>query len=436
MRPTHVLLTTVAVAAVLGLALVAVPQLPLPAFASDPEPDGQGWLGVRLQELTPDLRESLHVDRRVDGVLVSSVVDGSPAAEAGLEPEDIITEIQGTRVATVEEAVDAVRDLSPGQKVLITVNRSGRTRGLSAVLGNREEAREQGRYDRDVRRWYGEAPEPPRPPQPPQPPRPPRAPRPPHAPHVEIHRLPGGYLGVQTFPLNEQLAAYFGVPEGQGVLVTEVMEDSPAEGAGLRAGDVILAVGEVEIDGPRDLRRAVRSHDPEETVPITVNRRGETHTFEVTLADAKDMSGGFHFWGGDLEDLADLSELEELEALEALEDIELPDVDVILESLPRFEWYGDEDGESPHIYRYYFDGNGTEWREIGAEAREAVKESLEAAREQLERVRVEVLDARSETLEQLREHMERLREDENRLREEENRIRRSVPPAPGATGTI
>jgi len=411
------LLTAVALTAGLGLALVATPRLPHPAFASDP--GGQGWLGVQLQELTPDLRETLSINRRVNGALVSYVVPDSPAEVAGLQQEDVTTEIQGTRLTTVEEAVEAVQNLAPGEKVLITVNRSGRTRALTAVLGDREEARAEGRYDQDVRRHYGQIPEPPRPPRPPRAPRPPVPPSPPH---VEIHRLSGGYLGVQTFALNDQLAEYFGVPTGRGVLVLEVVEESPAGEAGLQAGDVILSVGEVEIEGPRDLRRAIRSQEPGETVGITVTRKGTTQTFEVTLGDAHDMSDRVIF-GGNWEELADL---------EVLEDLDLPDIEVLLEDLPgleampeHFEWHGD--GHGPRIY--FHGDDGVDWKEINEEVREQVLESLKAARQQMDRVRIQVRGLQGE-------HMDHLHEQLNRLREKEELLREVAPESPVGTGTI
>jgi len=436
MRPSRALLTTAVLTAGLGLVLAAAPQLPLPALASDDDPGAEGWLGVRLQELTPELRESLHVDRRVNGVLVSDVVEGSPAEAAGLQAEDVITEIQGTRISTVDEAVDAVKGLPPGEKVLVTINRNGRSRAMTAVLGDREEARSQGRYDEDVRRYYGQPPEPPRPPRPPRAPQAPEAPRPPHPPlpprppHVEIQRLSGGYLGVQTYPLNDQLAEYFGVPEGQGVLVLEVVENSPAEAAGLRAGDVILSVGDTEIDSPRDLRRAIRHMDPESTVSIKVSRKGEIRTLDATLGDAKDMSEWMGPWGDHARVLADLGELDiQLPDL----DIQLPDLDGLLENLPdledlpQIEWHGHGDG--PHIY--YYEGDGTEWREIDEEVREALRESFEAAREQMERVRVQVREVQQEKLQQLREQLDSLRERERTLDRE-----RIAPGRSGTAGTI
>jgi hypothetical protein len=92
-----------------------------------------------------------------------------------------------------------------------------------------------------------------------------------------------GYLGVHVQELTGQLRNYFGIPDDQGVLVTEVVEDSPAETAGLKAGDVILKVGDEEIGSTRELTRTIRQTDPESTVALTIVRDRNEQQVTVTL---------------------------------------------------------------------------------------------------------------------------------------------------------
>ncbi len=64
-------------------------------------------------------------------------------------------------------------------------------------------------------------------------------------------------IGVSTMPLTKQLADYFGIADGKGVLITSVSEDSPAAKAGLKAGDIITAIDGEKIEGAGDLSRGI-----------------------------------------------------------------------------------------------------------------------------------------------------------------------------------
>jgi len=95
----------------------------------------------------------------------------------------------------------------------------------------------------------------------------------------------GGYLGVQIQGLDGQLADYFGAKDG-GVLITEVMEDSPAEKAGLKAGDVILSVAGEEVEDASDLVEEIRGHKPDSKVELKVIRKNRSRKMKVTLGVA------------------------------------------------------------------------------------------------------------------------------------------------------
>ena len=90
-----------------------------------------------------------------------------------------------------------------------------------------------------------------------------------------------GRLGVRVESLNRDLGSYFGVPDGKGVLIVEVMKDTPAEKAELKAGDVITRVGERAVEDPEDLVRAL----PEDAgkVTLTVVRKGAKRTVQAEL---------------------------------------------------------------------------------------------------------------------------------------------------------
>ena len=92
-----------------------------------------------------------------------------------------------------------------------------------------------------------------------------------------------GWLGVQIQDVDEELAASFGLEDAAGVAVAEVVEDSPAQEAGIEVGDVILRFGEKTIDDARGLSRTVAATDPEDEVKVVLWREGKEKTVRVTL---------------------------------------------------------------------------------------------------------------------------------------------------------
>jgi serine protease Do len=94
-----------------------------------------------------------------------------------------------------------------------------------------------------------------------------------------------GWLGVGIQDLTEELAEEFGVPGKSGVLVSQVFEGSPAEKAGLRAGDIIITLDGRRVDETRELTRRVAALPPEGKAGLQVFRAGKTKKLTVTLAE-------------------------------------------------------------------------------------------------------------------------------------------------------
>jgi C-terminal processing protease CtpA/Prc len=238
--------------------LIAVFVLSLGATAQAQE---KAWLGVMLQPLTVDLKEAMDLKQDLSGVLISDVVDDSPADEAGLEDGDIIIEIDGEEIRTVSGATKAIGSFSPGDDVKIVVLRDGdKKKVIEVELGERE-----GKtyvYDDDS--GHG---------------------------HLEglfegFMDSDQGYLGVRIEGISSDLGDYFGVDEGEGVLVLEVVDDSPAEDAGIKAGDIILKIDGKEIEDTDELVKYVRKSEPGEEIEITLKRKRRTQTVEAELGEA------------------------------------------------------------------------------------------------------------------------------------------------------
>jgi serine protease Do len=93
----------------------------------------------------------------------------------------------------------------------------------------------------------------------------------------------GGYLGVQTVEVSTENYSKFGLDKVRGVAVEKVIEGSPAEKAGLQAGDVLLRVNNDEITSSRKLTRVIGEIAPDHTASITVLRGGSERNISVTL---------------------------------------------------------------------------------------------------------------------------------------------------------
>ena len=92
-------------------------------------------------------------------------------------------------------------------------------------------------------------------------------------------------IGIGTMQLTKQLADYFGISDGKGVLVTSVAEDSPAAKAGLKAGDVITAIDGEKVEGAGDLARGINKKKDGD-VTLTVIRNKNQRSITVTPKEA------------------------------------------------------------------------------------------------------------------------------------------------------
>jgi len=111
---------------------------------------------------------------------------------------------------------------------------------------------------------------------------------------TDFNHYDGGYLGVKIQDLTDQLRDYFKIKGDGGVLVTEVVKDSPAKKAGIVAGDIITNVNDVRIGDSKELSGTIRNEEPEAEVSIVVVRDGREKLIKVTLGSNDDA--GFWFW--------------------------------------------------------------------------------------------------------------------------------------------
>ena len=282
------------------------------------------WLGVYMQELTPELREGMdYAD--AGGVILNRIVTGGPADRAGLRKGDLVVKVGSRTVGSPAELQDVVRTARVGESLPVEVLRDGQRRTITVRLAARPS---------DAGPGYGtEAPEAPETPEAPEAPEAPGAPEPPDAHshpapdmswqddgrHIIIRDLrdpkglknmkepgdlegledldlPGGplalmgtaargRLGVRIESLSPGLGDYFSLKDGKGALVLEVLSDTPAERAGLKAGDVITRVDDQAVTNAPDLVKALRGK--EGRVALRVVRHGTPRTLEAALERAE-----------------------------------------------------------------------------------------------------------------------------------------------------
>ena len=212
---------------------------------------------------------------RPGGVVVEAVTDDSPAARSGLRVGDLILEFDGERVRSVSQFRRLVQETPAGRETEMSLFRDGsrqsieitpeatadaRTIDLPDIRRSIERSIEQGL--RRIPRGFAQGPQGPQP----------------RSPFFQPPRL-----GVVLMPLSEQLRTYFGVSEG--VLVSDVVADSAAAEAGLRAGDVITQIDGASVGSSTDVVLAVAEAGAGATLEIAVARDRERLTLRATLPE-------------------------------------------------------------------------------------------------------------------------------------------------------
>jgi len=212
----------------------------------------RGWLGVRIQDVTEDLAEGLGLTE-ARGALVTDVPDG-PSKDAGIEAGDVIVEFNDREIEDTRQLVNEVANSAVGADVPVAVVRDGDRVVLSVTLGRREEA--EGAV-------------------------------PASAPAAEP--IEKDVLGVTVSTITDELRAELGLPEGsEGLVVTEVGEDSEAFEKGLRAGDVITEAGQQSVASVADLEERIEAATEagRRSLLLLVRRGGDPRFVALSLEES------------------------------------------------------------------------------------------------------------------------------------------------------
>jgi serine protease Do len=189
----------------------------------------RGYLGVNIQDITPEMAKSLKLDKSVKGVIIADVVPSGPADKGGIEQGDIIIRFDGERIETVARLRNRVAATDPGRTVKIGLIRNRKEIELSVRMGELE------KEEQDTAEKSGSV-----------------------------------ILGLSVEKVDSETAARLGFRKATGVIITDVGRGSAAEGAGLAKGDIILRVGNSPVDDPVVFNRLVADAQKEGRVMLLV----------------------------------------------------------------------------------------------------------------------------------------------------------------------
>jgi serine protease Do len=197
----------------------------------------RGWLGVMIQQVTPELADQFKLDRPI-GALVAGVTPDGPAAKAGIKPGDIIISFQETQITQMSMLPARVAQTPPGTRADLVLIRNGKKEKVKVTI---EELKE----DQTATTESGENSE---------------------------------KLGLTVQEITPEIARSLKIDRTEGLVVVNVQQGGPAYQAGLRRGDVILEVNRQKVSKREALNRILQKAKSGESILFLV-RRGDNNLF-------------------------------------------------------------------------------------------------------------------------------------------------------------
>ena len=216
----------------------------------------RGWLGVYIQEVTPDIAESLGLNDDI-GALISSVNEDGPAAKGGIQAGDVIVEFDGKQIEKMRDLPRIVAETDIGANVKVELFRQGKRETVNVTLGELEKAELAGVIGNR---------------------------------HNQRDDFSFGSLGFTVTDLNAALAEELGLDAATtGVVVREVVPGSPAADKGLSSGDILRRYGQRPITDAASLANDIE--EAEEAgragVLLLIEREGRERFIQISFAKNK-----------------------------------------------------------------------------------------------------------------------------------------------------
>ena len=203
----------------------------------------RGWLGIMIQDLTPELAESFGT-KQTKGIIVADVVADGPADKAGIKRGDLVTALNGKPIDSTHMLSRMVAATAPNTQLTLQVIRDGKPKDIKVTIGTMPDETEAGQAVKKESSW-----------------------------------------GITVQNITPEIARRFGWDENeQGVVISEVQPGSPAGESRLRSGDLIKEVNRQKVQNIRDYNQALQKQKKGETLLLLV-KRGQ-NTFYVALKPA------------------------------------------------------------------------------------------------------------------------------------------------------
>jgi serine protease Do len=231
----------------------AIPSDVIRTVSAELQKDGKvvrGYVGVEAQQIDPGTAQAMHLKANA-GALLAGVQPDSPAAEAGLQPGDVIQSVNGAKVANPRELALDVSNIPPGAEAHLGVLHDGQTKDVTVKVGTlpNEQTASNDNHGSEAH-------------------------------HAQV--------GLALAPLSPDMREQLDVPDGtKGAVVQNVQPGSPAEAAGLQPGDVIVGVGNHAVSSPSEAAKAMRNAltGSEHALALRVIRNGQPMFVGVTVGD-------------------------------------------------------------------------------------------------------------------------------------------------------
>ncbi len=206
----------------------------------------RGWLGVTIQNIDDNTAKALGMPN-THGALITSVLDGEPAAKAGIKSGDVIIKVDGNGVEDTNELLRRIASIRPGQSAEITILRKGNELNLDVVLGQRDVSKAGVGEDQSKSPDEGE----------------------------KLN------LGMTLRTITSKEAEALGLEKVKGLLVTEVESASPAEDSDIRPGDVILEANQQTVNSIDEFKTVLKDDAKKKGVVMLLIKRQRQNIFRT-----------------------------------------------------------------------------------------------------------------------------------------------------------